>query len=306
MVGEIIGGFGDLIAGIGGINVGKEANQIEKDNLTFQKDLLEYQKGIQQTIFDREDNATQRKVEDLKAAGLSPVLAAGQGARAGAVVGMKAPQRGVASMAMRLQGIDRLASVGRTITELANIEAQTKRISAESELIKANTGRVIQLTDHEKDMLKAQLQKIYNENTEFAAFYKHRLNILESEEDIKKFEASIKFDEKYWAQVESEAKAIDQAYIKWFKNTLNEQLKGRYKEGDADLARLNPYVIDLIAKETAIKAARQGLEIEGYNYKWYKDKELPVGSSSVTSLGATLGSRFAEWLEDEWRGIRGR
>lgn len=61
-------------------------------NYQLQQDMFGYQKGIQQDIFNREDNAIQRRVDDLRAAGLSPVLAAGQGASAGSVVQTKAPQ----------------------------------------------------------------------------------------------------------------------------------------------------------------------------------------------------------------------
>lgn len=51
-----------------------------------------YQKDLQNKMFRREDTSIARRVHDLKASGLSPVLAAGQGASAGPVVSTRAPE----------------------------------------------------------------------------------------------------------------------------------------------------------------------------------------------------------------------
>ena len=69
-------------------------------------------KRISKPIFSREDSSVQRRVADLKAAGLSPVLAAGQGASAGPVVSTKAPEFDAgdftnAFQAMQMQNIQK-------------------------------------------------------------------------------------------------------------------------------------------------------------------------------------------------------
>lgn len=47
--------------------------QIDQENLQFQQEVFNYQQELQQEIFDREDNAYQRTVNDMRAAGLSPL-----------------------------------------------------------------------------------------------------------------------------------------------------------------------------------------------------------------------------------------
>ncbi len=96
-------------------------------NFQLQKKNLAYQKDLQKVMMAREDNAVQRRVEDLKKAGLSPTLAAGSSASSGPVISTVAPQK-----LSNLQGYLALAQVG---TMIANQQkAQTEADIARQQL----------------------------------------------------------------------------------------------------------------------------------------------------------------------------
>lgn len=60
----------------------QEANN---KNLAFQRDQLEYQKALNELIMQREDTAYQRTVEDMRNAGLNPLMMSGTNGSGGTV-----------------------------------------------------------------------------------------------------------------------------------------------------------------------------------------------------------------------------
>lgn len=115
----------------GDISGANQQYNMAMQNLQFSRENFEWQKDTQNRIFKREDNAIKRRVRDLKRSGLSPVLAAGSGANAGAVVKTDAPKADV----VRGPNLTEAAGMANNVMNLMKQKADISTTYAQKNLI---------------------------------------------------------------------------------------------------------------------------------------------------------------------------
>ena len=123
-------------------------NQTDKKNYELQKKQFEYQKDLQQTMFQREDNATQRRTADLQAAGLSKTLAAGNAAQAGPVVKTDVPQMASKGREMAMQTGQQSFALA---LDIARARADITKTMADTEVSRQTARKVGLDADYQND-----------------------------------------------------------------------------------------------------------------------------------------------------------
>lgn len=122
---DIIGGLMGL--GAAGIDAAA-ASQINKANISMQRETNALNEKLMRESWQREDSAVQRRAADLKAAGQSPLLAAGAAAQSSGPVSMTAPRQSEKSVSasMIMQGIAQGLQMKKTEMDIAAQKQQMR------------------------------------------------------------------------------------------------------------------------------------------------------------------------------------
>lgn len=153
-------------------------------NTIGQYKQMNYQKEMQKEAWRREDNAVQRRVADLGAAGLSPVLAAGSSASASSPITIGAPDHGDIQGNIRgaaeMVGLQK--SIAKTEADTLKTNAERAKIALESDKVDLQNKRTALETDimqRDFDIVKGdQAGKLYKRNTGLASEFLEVLNVI--------------------------------------------------------------------------------------------------------------------------------
>lgn len=268
------------VGALGGFAQGLANYDMDRKRFNLEKKQMDYMKAQQREAWAREDTAVQRRVHDLKAAGLSPVLAAGQAAQSSSPVQVKAPQK-----APRMDIAGQGAVMAGAVMDLLKSREDISKTQEEVKAIKIQNKLDSQRLDYLKEMnpMKVQEQSIRNEFARLSNPVRLRQMNLENEK--------IGLAN---ARSEIEIRMAELGVTKRELEIVHQRIRNELDKTNWDNQRK-----ELAIKEIAIRLKEVELENKEYNLEWYRTIGLPTSQSLPMTVkqGGVIGTALGNLLD---------
>lgn len=223
-------------------------------NYLSQADQQRYDRRMQELMLSREDNAVQRRVADLRAAGLSPTLAAGSSAGAGTVVKSSAPES-------KINALQESLGLKQQALALQAQRAQINQVEAKTELDKQKKDFLDQLNPETLTAKK-------NTNEMFSSTRDYIVEGRRLDNEVKKLGI--------------EKGKVEKAILEYKK-----EWERIYNSEGVIRTRAQRLKLENDAKQAAIDLVKKNHEINSWNLKWYIQQNIPTQFSGDTLWKAT-------------------
>lgn len=205
----LFSGGGSLVGGLIG---GRQGKGLARRNFALQKEAFRWQQKSYRRQMMREDTAYQRKVKDMRKAGLSPILAAGGGPMTAAgppspqvpqMENLQAQNAALMSTLVR-DAIGSMADVARSVVETKKAGTESRQAEVDLSVASATKDARIRQESHKANLLD---QQVFNENRR-GWILGHEASMKLWDEAVHKIKAQFMLRNPEFANREAAAKAL--------------------------------------------------------------------------------------------------